>query len=967
MAMDIMDTQGAALAGAPAAQAKKPIQAAGRDGSRDAEKQTQFKGALDGVLNRLQAAEEGTSRLNPQSVIAPEEVVLPQVVPSGSGRVDIVSDGADAVPGDGVRTGDGIPVAVPGHAVFAGVAMPIPVNGMGVVDSMVAPVPVSPEDNVAVSKSRVPPQGSEANESQSGPVMILRPASQSVWGAAPTSQPLQQQAEGTLAVSRGSLEGVPKRAADENATAKGAAVVSPVRRGGWLRRAANTTDLEVERDTAEVVRTAGDAVVLAPSIADIECKPPASDSAPAELPAEVTSLPLVAGGETKKLRAGVLLPSVATILSADSSEAGSEDEMNTAGDFSGQDGRIVEQEVDVLPPRLSDAFAGWSSTGTLINARMRIGDEASRFDVPGVNESVASQKLTRLRRGAEAVLLSKPRSDFDQSVGPDVPDGKPLEGSAYVSPDLESKVAQKEIVNNIAAPFAAESPERTASILGLSDISANTFPVVFGPRDVDAETPEGAMSPGGAGELVRSVGSVDIASSVAGLADTNSQSSGSLATEVVNSGVSVAGASIEQGAELFAVVQEGKLGVAAMESGGTPETVMPVSPVSSASTTISRINEVSELPVSSTGRSVPLSHVLPTSVGALDPTSGVSAIAAEVLAPASVDALESTPRVVREEAPPGPGVPRQEGEVLSGAPPDIIAPSKVSEPIASAAVRYASLPKDGSTGVPVDSALSPTAFAAVTDVAPADDRVRRGGALQSVSAVSASPDLNATTSDIAPSTLASEEVDEVSSEPEGAPEVEPTSEKALSADPDTTRTKPAAGQDLLATSTPLRPDPKPVIEVVRSPSSPDSARIPEVISEARVTQALRAAVNSGARRISMRLDPPGLGSVTVEVEVEGGVAKVRVVTETSAASGLLSSHGNELRQTLKEQGLVLSEFNVKADAGQSNERGEGSREHLAQDRSRLENDADVPVGAERSAQVIPRGSRDHQGEVDVVA
>jgi len=79
--------------------------------------------------------------------------------------------------------------------------------------------------------------------------------------------------------------------------------------------------------------------------------------------------------------------------------------------------------------------------------------------------------------------------------------------------------------------------------------------------------------------------------------------------------------------------------------------------------------------------------------------------------------------------------------------------------------------------------------------------------------------------------------------------------------------------------------------------------------EQRVSRALEMARHrEGA--IRLRLSPPELGSLRLELRVEQGVVHARLEAETRAARQLLAEHLPALRDRLEEQGMRVAEFDI---------------------------------------------------------
>ena len=75
-------------------------------------------------------------------------------------------------------------------------------------------------------------------------------------------------------------------------------------------------------------------------------------------------------------------------------------------------------------------------------------------------------------------------------------------------------------------------------------------------------------------------------------------------------------------------------------------------------------------------------------------------------------------------------------------------------------------------------------------------------------------------------------------------------------------------------------------------------------------QALASKIASGARQLHVRLDPPELGKLDVDVKLKDGQVYLNVRTDSVNATEALEGHLNDLRSALKEQGLDLAGFDV---------------------------------------------------------
>ena len=103
----------------------------------------------------------------------------------------------------------------------------------------------------------------------------------------------------------------------------------------------------------------------------------------------------------------------------------------------------------------------------------------------------------------------------------------------------------------------------------------------------------------------------------------------------------------------------------------------------------------------------------------------------------------------------------------------------------------------------------------------------------------------------------------------------------------------------------------------------------------RVAQALRTARISG-EQVRMRLHPPDLGSLSIEVALREGVLTARLEVVTEAARALLLNNLSTLRENLAQQNVEIDRFDVdvaadnhggRARDGFDQQSGQTSREH----------------------------------------
>jgi flagellar hook-length control protein FliK len=128
-----------------------------------------------------------------------------------------------------------------------------------------------------------------------------------------------------------------------------------------------------------------------------------------------------------------------------------------------------------------------------------------------------------------------------------------------------------------------------------------------------------------------------------------------------------------------------------------------------------------------------------------------------------------------------------------------------------------------------------------------------------------------------------------SSSPQEGRSPHPTSRTAVAAE--------RGGEAMPTRSTPPSDSPSQL-------SPADQSRLVE-----RVARAMQAAPERG-NTLRLRLRPPELGTLQVEVRVEKGVLTARLEAETSAARHVLLENLPQLRERLIEQGVRLEQFEV---------------------------------------------------------
>jgi len=79
---------------------------------------------------------------------------------------------------------------------------------------------------------------------------------------------------------------------------------------------------------------------------------------------------------------------------------------------------------------------------------------------------------------------------------------------------------------------------------------------------------------------------------------------------------------------------------------------------------------------------------------------------------------------------------------------------------------------------------------------------------------------------------------------------------------------------------------------------------------ARVVRGLYAAASAGGGAVTLRLSPPEMGLVRVELELQQGVVRAKLLAQQETARDLLGQRVGELRQALERQGLVVERLHV---------------------------------------------------------
>lgn len=141
------------------------------------------------------------------------------------------------------------------------------------------------------------------------------------------------------------------------------------------------------------------------------------------------------------------------------------------------------------------------------------------------------------------------------------------------------------------------------------------------------------------------------------------------------------------------------------------------------------------------------------------------------------------------------------------------------------------------------------------------------------------------------------------------------------------------------------------------------AEIQRVRLVQRVSRAFQTLGENGGE-VRLRLSPPSLGSIRLEVTLQSGVMSARIETETAAAKALIVDNLPALRERLSAHDIKVSQFDVEV-AADSHRQGQFAQGDASPERR--------PLGMARSpapqrGESHPTPTRPHraQGELDVL-
>lgn len=120
-----------------------------------------------------------------------------------------------------------------------------------------------------------------------------------------------------------------------------------------------------------------------------------------------------------------------------------------------------------------------------------------------------------------------------------------------------------------------------------------------------------------------------------------------------------------------------------------------------------------------------------------------------------------------------------------------------------------------------------------------------------------------------------------------------------------TTTAPTTAQALNVTG--------PIATAVSAPADQAAAREADnaSLNNARLTRGLASAVNQRGGAVTLRLTPPDMGTVRIQMQLTGSVLSASMHTETASAHQMLTQQLGQLRASLETQGLTVERLHVQ--------------------------------------------------------
>ncbi|MFN0206502.1 MAG: flagellar hook-length control protein FliK [Planctomycetota bacterium] len=167
----------------------------------------------------------------------------------------------------------------------------------------------------------------------------------------------------------------------------------------------------------------------------------------------------------------------------------------------------------------------------------------------------------------------------------------------------------------------------------------------------------------------------------------------------------------------------------------------------------------------------------------------------------------------------------------------------------------------------------------------------------------------------------------------------PSSTRSISAVPQAAESAPPAEGILNVTAAPnddarqnilfpkevINLSPAPVVDLLRSaaPAAPvqpasTTSQLDEAAAQAEtILKQIRVHLRNGITELQIRLDPPGLGELTIRFAYDAGRVRGRVRATDSATATLVRDHAGDLKLAMREAGIDITDLDVGADRGAS--------------------------------------------------
>jgi len=97
---------------------------------------------------------------------------------------------------------------------------------------------------------------------------------------------------------------------------------------------------------------------------------------------------------------------------------------------------------------------------------------------------------------------------------------------------------------------------------------------------------------------------------------------------------------------------------------------------------------------------------------------------------------------------------------------------------------------------------------------------------------------------------------------------------------------------------------------VGAPSTADGDASADSLNGARLARGLQSVLNQRGGSVTLRLTPPEMGTVRIQLQLQGGTVAAQFHAESNAARGLLTQQLAQLRTALEGQGLQVDRLSV---------------------------------------------------------